>query len=108
MVSSTLLLFPFIYFLLLKNHNSNDNDGREPVMWSTRLGKHYGLWRAGACDVIQTGGQYGRHLGLYSKVELTRQWNMQILHARHVQLDIGYFFPPFLYLLFTLKVKNHT
>ena len=36
--------------------------GRKPVMQSTRAGKHYGLWSVGACDVIQTGSQYGRPL----------------------------------------------
>jgi len=43
----------------------------------------------GACDVIQDGGQHGRHLGSYQKLEITqKRRKLKTFDVIHVKYDI--------------------
>ena len=61
----------------------------------------YLLWVGvllGACDVIQDGGEYGRHLGFYQKLErMKKRRKMEIVNASHVKYDIIKHFAAFVY-----------
>ena len=75
----------------------------------------YILWVGallGACDDIQDGGQYGRHLGFCQKLKIMKKWRkLEIVNARHVKYDIIKHFAAF-YAQFVLfspkKSEKHT
>jgi len=52
----------------------------------------YILWVAallGACDVIQDGRHFGRHLGFYRKLGIVKRgFKLDIFDAGHVEYDI--------------------
>jgi len=43
----------------------------------------------GACDVIQDGRHFGRHLGFYRKLEIIKKrLNLEIFNVGHAEYDI--------------------
>jgi len=74
----------------------------------------YVLWAGallGASDVIQYGGQYGRHLGFYQKLEIKKKRRkLAIFNANHVKCDITKYFAAFCvqFVIFHLKKAKNT
>jgi len=74
----------------------------------------YILWVGallGTSDVIQYGGQYGRHLGFYHKLEtVKKRRKLKIFNASHVKCDIFKYFAAFCvqFAIFSFKKGENT